>query len=103
MFNKGLTTDEKQEGLLKKLKNIEDKTDNLNINAVNDGSRLKKIDFCNPQSDRSRKLGQQMNKTTDEIKKIKDASRDEKLKDIHQSLLLLVQMVILIILINTQI
>ena len=29
MFNKGLTTDEKQEGLLKRLKNIEDKTDGL--------------------------------------------------------------------------
>ena len=28
VFNEGLTTDEKQEGLLKRLKNIEDKTDN---------------------------------------------------------------------------
>ena len=28
VFNKGLTADEKQEGLLKRLKNIEDKTDN---------------------------------------------------------------------------
>ena len=28
VFNKGLTTDEKSEGLLKRLKNIEDKTDN---------------------------------------------------------------------------
>ena len=28
VFNKGLTTDEKLEGLLKRLKNIEDKTDN---------------------------------------------------------------------------
>ena len=28
MFNKGLKTDEKQEGLLKRLKNIEYKTDN---------------------------------------------------------------------------
>ena len=28
VFNKGLTTDENQEGLLKRLKNIEDKTDN---------------------------------------------------------------------------
>ena len=28
MFNKGLTTDEKSESLLKRLKNIEDKTDN---------------------------------------------------------------------------
>ena len=29
VFNKGLTTDERQEGLLKRLKNIEDKTDDL--------------------------------------------------------------------------
>ena len=29
MFNKGLTTDEKSKGLLKRLKNIEDKTDGL--------------------------------------------------------------------------
>ena len=28
IFNKGLTTDEKKEGLLKRLKNIENKTDN---------------------------------------------------------------------------
>ena len=28
VFNKGLTTNERQEGLLKRLKNIEDKTDN---------------------------------------------------------------------------
>ena len=35
MFNKGLTTDEKSEGLLKRLKNIEDKTDNLLIAIEN--------------------------------------------------------------------
>ena len=28
VFNKGLTTNEKQEGMLKRLKNIEEKTDN---------------------------------------------------------------------------
>ena len=42
VFNKGLTADEKSKGLLKKLKNIEDKTDNLNINVVNNDSKLKK-------------------------------------------------------------
>ena len=46
VFNKGLATDEKSEGLLKRLKNIEDKTDNQliaidnnigNQPAINDG------------------------------------------------------------------
>ena len=35
MFNNGLRTDEKQEGLLKRLKNIEDKTDNQ-LRAIED-------------------------------------------------------------------
>ena len=41
VFNKGLKTDEKQEGLLKRLKNIEDKTDNqLKAIKVNKNSQL---------------------------------------------------------------
>ena len=35
MFNKGLTKDEQSEGLLKRLKNIEDKTDNQMIAIEN--------------------------------------------------------------------
>ena len=35
VFNKGLTTDEKSEGLLKRLNNIEDKTDNQLIAIEN--------------------------------------------------------------------
>ena len=35
MFNKGLATDEKSKGLLKSLKNIEDKTDNQLIAIEN--------------------------------------------------------------------
>ena len=35
VFNKGLTIDEKSEGLLKRLKNIEDKTDNQLIAIEN--------------------------------------------------------------------
>ena len=35
VFSKGLTTDEKSEGLLKRLKNIEDKTDNQLIAIEN--------------------------------------------------------------------
>ena len=80
VFNKELRTDEKSEGLLKRLKNIEDKTDNLNINVTNSGTELKKIDFYNPQSDRSRKIAQEINKIIDEIKKIKNAPRDENTK-----------------------
>ena len=67
VFNKGLTADEKQVGLLKRLKNIEDKTDNLdNISAVS-ASNLKKIDFYNPQSAKSRKLTNEINTIIDEI------------------------------------
>ena len=34
VFNKGLKKDEKSEGLLKRFKNIEDKTDNNNLKAT---------------------------------------------------------------------
>ena len=68
VFNKGLASSEKQEGFLKRFKNIEDKTDNLNINAVNDGIKLKKIDFYNPQSERSIKTAKDI---IDKIKEIK--------------------------------
>ena len=77
MFNKGLDSSERKEGLLKRLKNIEDKADNLNIDVVNDGSNLKKIDFYNPDSYRSRKLAQEINNIIDEIIKIKNTPRDE--------------------------
>ena len=76
VFNKGLYSSEKQEGLFKRLKNVEDKTDNLNINTINDGSKLKKIDFYNPQSERSRKTIQEINEITDKIKKIKNVPKD---------------------------
>ena len=77
VFNKGLESNERQEGLLKRLKNIEDKTDNLN---VNDGSKLKKIDFYNPQIERSRKAAQEINEIINEIKKIKNSPRDKDTK-----------------------
>ena len=43
VFNKGLDTSEKQEGLLKRLKNIEDKTDNQLdlIGKINNGKTKK--------------------------------------------------------------
>ena len=39
VFNSGLTTDEKSEGLLKRLKNIEDKTDNQLKGIEDQGDR----------------------------------------------------------------
>ena len=77
VFNKGSKTDERSEGLLKRLKKVEDKTENLNTNAVSDSNKLKTINFYNPQSDKSRKSAQELNKIIDEVKKIKNTPRDE--------------------------
>ena len=47
VFNKGLDFNEKQEvGLLKRLKNIEDKTDNQLVAAKNNQSGLKSIGYA---------------------------------------------------------
>ena len=47
VFNKGLDSNERQEGLLKRLKNIEDNTDGLRVieSQKNDQSGLKSIGF----------------------------------------------------------
>ena len=79
MFNKELESNEKQEGLLKRLKNIEDKTDNLSIDPINSNKFLK-IDFYIPQSERSRKAAKEINEIIDEIKKIKNLPRDKDTK-----------------------
>ena len=76
VFNKGLKTNEKSEGFLKRLKNIGDKTDNQLLAIEDQGNKLKKIGFYNPQSERSRKAAQEINKLIDEIKKVKNAPRD---------------------------
>ena len=44
VFNKGLDKSERQEGLLKRLKNIEDKTDNQ-LNKKDNQSGIKSIDY----------------------------------------------------------
>ena len=62
MFNKGLTTDERSEGLLKRLKNIEDKTDKLNTGRIS-ADDLKKIDFCDINNPEARKLVNSINDT----------------------------------------
>ena len=60
VFNKGLTTDEKSEGLLKRIKNIEDKTDNQLIavenNIVNQPSAIKDGINNQPLSIKDRKI-----------------------------------------------
>ena len=66
VFNKGLTTDEKQEGLLKRLKNIEDKTTNQlqaignKINnqplAIKDGINNQSLAIKDKKSNQHQKL-----------------------------------------------
>ena len=68
VFNKGLDLNERKEGLLKRLKNIEDKTDKLNNIAVVSASNLKKIDFYNPKSEETRKLANEINEKISKIK-----------------------------------
>ena len=89
-----------KKGLLKRLKNIEDKTDNVNINVINDGSKLKKIDFYNPQSERSRKAAQEINEIIMKLKKFKMLQRIKLLKNIHQNLILFVRIKMKMILTN---
>ena len=62
VFNKRLTTNDKSESLLKRLKNIEDKTSNLNTGSINNGD-LKKVDFYNINNPRARKLVNSINNT----------------------------------------
>ena len=58
VFNKGLTTDEKSEGLLKRLKNIEDRTDNQLIAIENNNNQPAIKDGINnqPPSIKNRKI-----------------------------------------------
>ena len=71
VFNKGLTTDEKQEGLLKRLQNIEDKTDNqLDLIRDQGDKQLdtinkitsEKIDGVKIFSEKSKRLGDEIRK-----------------------------------------
>ena len=59
VFNKGLTTDEKSEGLLKRLKNTEDKTDNQLIaieNNIDNQLAIKNGINNQPSSIKGRKI-----------------------------------------------
>ena len=59
MFNKGLKTDEKSEGLLKRLKKIEDKTDNQLIaieNNISNQPAIKNGINNQPPSIKDRKI-----------------------------------------------
>ena len=73
VFNKGLTTNEKQEGLLKRLKNIEDKTDNQ-LRAI-EGQKDNQLDLVENQK----------TKQSDPIGKIK--FRDEKLNKLAEDVI----------------
>ena len=86
-FNKGLEKDEKQEGLLKRLKNIEDKTDNQLlairdqedtqldlIDEINAG-RTKSIGF---QNERLKNLEKEIRNKEKEIRKNKSRKKREE-------------------------
>ena len=83
VFNKGLDSSEKQEGLLKRLKNIEDKTDN----------QLKAIEGQNNELDLFKN---QKPKQSDPIGKIKFS--DEKLNKLAEDVIKKMKMKILNIL-----
>ena len=81
VFNKGLDSSEKQEGLLKRIKNIEGKNEQQLdlikdqgerqlglINKLN-SDKTKKFDFYNLENSESRKLANKINKAIEEIKK----------------------------------
>ena len=72
MFNKGLDSSEKQKGLLKILKNIEDKTNN----------QLKAIEGQNNELDL---IKNKKTKQSDPIDKIKFS--DEKLNKLHEDVI----------------
>ena len=78
VFNKGLTTDEKSEGLLKRLENIEDKTDNQLITIENNiGNQPAMKDGFNnqPPSIKDRKI-------SDKKFKFRDANGN-KIKELN--------------------
>ena len=87
-LNKGLTTNEKQEGLLKRLKNIEDKTDNQ-LQATEDqkNDQLALIDEINNSRTKStgfknKKLEELEKKFKDKEKKLERIGKVEKKKKI---------------------
>ena len=109
VFNKGLTTGEKQEGLLKRLKTIEDKTgnqlraiegqnnDQLDLISKLNEDKLKKIYFYNPDDAESKNWLIKLTKKLMILKKLNRAIKAQ-----HPNLIIIVQMVTLIILTNTQ-
>ena len=68
MFNKGLTTDDRPEGLLKRLKSTEDKTDSQLDLIRNQGSNRKTIDkFYNGADREILELKMAINESIDNI------------------------------------
>ena len=87
-FNKGLDANEKQEGLLKRLKNIEDKTDNqLNLIRDQEGRQLDLIGKINAEKTGSIKFENEKSEELRElIKKIKKETKENKgKKNVHSA------------------
>ena len=85
VFNKGLTTDEKSEGLLKRLKNIEDKTDNQ-LRAI-EGRKDNQLDLVkNQKTKQSHPIGkikfsdEKLNKLSEDVIKKTKKYEDEDLE-----------------------
>ena len=109
ILNKGLDSDEKQEGLLKRLKNIEDKTSdqldlirdqgNRQLDLINklDTGRMKGLIFMTL---RIKILENQLMESTKQLIKLK---RLRMIKKKNQNLIVIPQVEMLIILTNTQI
>ena len=74
VFNKGLYSSEKQEGLLKRLKNIEDKTDNQLFAIRDQGDR--QLDLIGNFNTRTKSLGFDNKRLSKLIKEIDDKENE---------------------------
>ena len=80
VFNNGLNTNEKQEGLLKRLNNIEDKTDKqLKTIKDQEGKQLDLIGKVNTEKTRGIEFSDEKNKKLkDLVEKIKKETKENK-------------------------
>ena len=74
LFNKGLDKSEKQEGLLKRLKNIEDKADNQ-LDLVRDRGD-NQLDLIDENAGRTKSIGFKNRKLAELEKEIKDKEKE---------------------------
>ena len=88
VFNKGLKKDEKQEGLLKRLKNIEGKTEQqldlirdqgdrqLDLIGKISADKIKPIEFFDKKNTETKEVAEKINKAIKKIKRIKNKKDD---------------------------